>query len=187
LLGKRDDLLTEAERVSEQLAKLTNDIDALDRALAILGYVEDLKDRAGRRKRDVVFGRRGLSKVILGELRNATSPVTNRGIAFAIISKRGEDPKDRTRLANVMKMTAKALQKLRVEGVMKVEVDEKKTMRWERRTQSVCHLQSIATYAIVIKTIAGRRAFCGRVFSQQTMGCYGLWNRVSDPRCAIRI
>lgn len=86
LLGKRAELFNEAERIRDRLAKIKNDVGALDRVLGTLDYTGDLDAAMPSQKREVLFGGRELSKAIMGELRNAEGPLSSRDIAREIVT-----------------------------------------------------------------------------------------------------
>ncbi|WP_421855903.1 hypothetical protein [Oricola sp.] len=64
LLSKRADLLSEAQILRDRVAKIKNDLDALDRTLGVLGYDGDLDAMMPRQKRHVLFGRGELSRQV---------------------------------------------------------------------------------------------------------------------------
>lgn len=133
LLTKRREMLTEAERLRDRLAEIRNDLQALDRTLATLGYTGDLEAMMPRQKRQVIFGRGELSRAIFDELRHAGSPLTSRDIAFSIVAMRGEDARDRRYIAELTKRVSKALRAMREEGHVRSVADVKGNLTWERR------------------------------------------------------
>lgn len=56
LVLRRGDLVTEAERITERLAEIKNDVKALDKTLLLVGYDGDLDAIMPRQKRNVIFG-----------------------------------------------------------------------------------------------------------------------------------
>jgi hypothetical protein len=108
LLSKRADLLGEAETLRDRLAEIRNDIDALDRTLAVLGYDGDLDAQTPRQKRHVLFGRGELSRQVFQVLREAGKPLTSRQIAQEIVSASGMDARDRKFIGDLTKRVGKA-------------------------------------------------------------------------------
>jgi len=109
LLTKRAELLCEAEELRERIAAIRNDIDAMDRILAALGYKGDLDAMMPRQKRYVVFGRNQLAKQVLTVLRKAGGPLSSRQIAEKIMLEIGLDPKDRKATTDFVRRVGKAL------------------------------------------------------------------------------
>ncbi len=130
LITKRADLWNEALRIRDRLAEIRNDIGALDRTLAVLGYKGDLDAAMPRQKREVIFGRGELSKAIYGELREANGPLSSRDIAREIVALRGEDARDRKYLSDLTRRVSKALRGMREEGHVKSVADAKGNLRW---------------------------------------------------------
>ena len=56
VLRRRADLFSQAERIRDRVAKIRNDIRALDRTLATLWFEGDLDAMMPRQKRTVIFG-----------------------------------------------------------------------------------------------------------------------------------
>lgn len=119
LLSKRRDLLTEAERLRDRIAEIKNDLSALDRTLATLGFKGDLEGMMPRARRQVVFGRGDLLRAIMDELRGAERPLRSREIAQAIVAIRGDDPRDQRYIADLTRRVGKALRPLRDAGDVK--------------------------------------------------------------------
>ncbi len=109
LLTKRADLLGEAETIRDRLAAIKNDVGAVDRTLAVLGYDGDLEAQMPRQKRHVLFGRGELTRTVFAILRDATEPMTTRAITQEMLTLQGMDGRDRALLSDAVKRTAKAL------------------------------------------------------------------------------
>ncbi|MGH6922234.1 MAG: hypothetical protein ACRED5_00560 [Propylenella sp.] len=124
----------EAERIRDRLAEIKNDIAALDRTLATLGYKGDLNALMPRQKRDVLFGRGELSRAIVGELRDAPEPMTSRQLAQAIVAVSEQDASDRKLVAELTKRVGKACRALVVEGRMQRKLDGKGSVFWSLRS-----------------------------------------------------
>ena len=108
LLTKRADLLGEAETIRDRLAEIRNDVDAIDRALRVIGYAGDLDAAMPRAKRQVLFGRGELTRQVLTVLRREGRPLTSRQIAQEIVSDSGMDARDRKTVADLTKRVGKA-------------------------------------------------------------------------------
>ena len=109
-------MFTEAEHIRDRLAEIRNDIQALDRTLATLGFDGDLDATMPRQRRQVIFGRGELVRAILDELRGAGRPLRSREIAQALIATKGDDPRDQRYIADLTRCGGKALRPLRDEG-----------------------------------------------------------------------
>ncbi|MGB3875069.1 MAG: hypothetical protein WA980_04365 [Shinella zoogloeoides] len=135
LLKKRADLFGEAERLRDRMAEIKNDIHALDRVLQSLGYDGDLDAAMPRQKRDVIFGRGELTRAILSELRDSDHALSSREIAQSIIALRGEDPRDRKYLSDLVKRVSKALRQQRENGNVRSLKDEHGNIVWDRKAR----------------------------------------------------
>lgn len=116
LLRKRAEMMGAANRLREEMAVISNDIDALDRVLVSLGYDGDLKGIASRSNRVVFFARNELRRWLLNELRQATGPVTSRDLAEKLIGLEGKDVRDRRLRNDMVKRVGKALKLMRTHG-----------------------------------------------------------------------
>jgi hypothetical protein len=130
LLTKRREMFTEAERIRDRLAEIRNDILALDRTLATLGFSGDLEGMMPRQRRQVIFGRGELVRAILDELRGAGRPMRSREIAQALIALRGDDPRDQRYIADLTRRVGKALRPLRDDGAVKSLHDQRGCVMW---------------------------------------------------------
>lgn len=126
-------MLTETERNRDRLAEIRNDLQALDRTLAALGFLGDLEGMMQRQKRQVIFGRGELVRAILDELRGAERPLRSREIAQAPIALRGDDPRDRRYMADITRRIGKGLRPFRDEGRVKMLHDECGAFLWSCR------------------------------------------------------
>lgn len=132
LLTKRADLLGEAERLRDRLAKIKNDISAIDRVLGSLGYAGDLDAQMPRQKREAIFGRGELTRAILDELRGADGPMTSREIAQAVVALSG-DARDRRYVSDLTKRVSRALRMLREQDTVRSGVDNNGNVMWSLR------------------------------------------------------
>lgn len=130
LLTRRREMLTEAERLRDRIAEIKNDLSALDRTLATLGFKGDLEGMMPRQKRHVVFGRGDLLRAILDELRGAERPLRSREIALAIIAVRGDDPRDQRYLADLTRRVGKALRPMIASGSVHQAKDKHGSVVW---------------------------------------------------------
>jgi hypothetical protein len=135
LLAKRRDMLTEAELIRDRLAEIKNDLSALDRTLATLGFRGDLEGMMPRQKRQVIFGRGDLLRAILDELRGAERPLRSREIAQAIIAVRGDDPRDQRYIADLTRRIGKAVRPLKQQGEVSCARDEHGSVTWHLATK----------------------------------------------------
>ena len=131
LLAKRSELFNEAERIRDRLAEIRNDIGALDRTLATLGFKGDLDALMPRQKRNVIFGKGELTDAIVWELKSAERPLRSREIAASIVAMRGDDARDRKYLSDLTKRVSKALRILRDHGEVRSAADGRGNLNWE--------------------------------------------------------
>lgn len=133
LLTKRSMLFNEAERIRDRLAEIRNDIQALDRVLGTLGYTGDLDAEMPRQKRMVVFGKGELTRAILDELREATTPMTSRQIAQAIVAVSGMDARDRRYVSDLTKRVGKALRQMPTPNALRKAANASGDIVWSAR------------------------------------------------------
>lgn len=107
LLLRRSELMEEIGSTREQLAVLTNDVEALDRVLEGLGYQGDVK-LTPRVPRVVLFYRNELRHYLAGTLREH-GPQTSRQMAERLIQLEGKDTRDRRMMNDIVKRISKAL------------------------------------------------------------------------------
>lgn len=74
---------------------------------------------------------------ILSELRGAEEPLTSRDIATAIISLRGDDPRDRRYMADLVRRVGNACRALASEERIRRAVDAKGNVVWAASRQTV--------------------------------------------------
>ncbi len=130
LLTKRREMISEAEGLRDRLAAIKNDMAALDRTLASLGFTGDLEAMMPRQRRHVIFGRGELLRAILDELRDAERPLRSREIAQAIVAVQGNDVRDQRLIADLTKRVGKALRPLKAEGLVKAARDRSGVVVW---------------------------------------------------------
>ena len=131
LLQKRSEMMGEAQGLRESLAKVGNDIEALDRTLIALGYRGDLKSVAPRGNRVVYFHRDELRRFCINELREAKGPISSRGIAEKIIGIEGKDAADRGLRNDMVKRVGKSLKLLRHQGISRSSRNHLGQFVWE--------------------------------------------------------
>lgn len=129
LLTKRADLLGEAEAIRDRLAEIRNDIDAIDRALRVIGYSGDLDAQMPRQKRHVIFGRGELSRQVFAILRRERRPLTSRQIAQEIVSDSGMDARDRKYVTDLTRRVGKACRQY-PDGAVRKATDAQGNIVW---------------------------------------------------------
>lgn len=108
LLRKRKSLLTEMERLREQVSVLINDVGALDRVLRSLGYSEPL-GTSGAKPYARPFARNEIRRTVLDLLREVGSPVTTRDLSIQFAKAHSLDHLDRGMMLQVSKRVSKVL------------------------------------------------------------------------------
>lgn len=130
LLTKRADLFGEATKLRDRLAEIKNDVAALERTLATLGYEGDLDAAMPRQKREVLFGRGELTRGILDTLRDAAGPMTSREVAQSVLALAGNDARDRKLMTDHTRRVSKALRALSIEGTARRANDAQGNVVW---------------------------------------------------------
>jgi len=133
LLKTRADLFNEAERITERLAEIKNDVKALDKTLRLIGYEGDLDKIMPRQKRNVMFGQGELLGALMLELRHADGPMRSRELAQNIIAATGDDIRDRRAVSDLTRRVSKALRVQREKGVVIGQQDESRNIQWTLR------------------------------------------------------
>lgn len=133
LLKTRSDLFNEAERITERLAEIKNDVKALDKTLRLVGYDGELDAIMPRQKRNVMFGQGELSSALMLELRHATGPLRSRELAQNILAASGDDIRDKRAVSDLTRRVSKALRTQRENGVVIGKTDESRNIMWTLR------------------------------------------------------
>lgn len=134
LLQKRAEMMEEIAVTREQLAILSNDIEAMDRVLERLGYQGEIK-LTPRLPRVVLFYRGELRQFLLGQLRER-GPLTSRQMAETLIQSEGKDARDRRMVNDIVKRIGKALRQMQDSGIVTRTPDKiKGEYVWEIRKE----------------------------------------------------
>jgi len=130
LLTKRVSLFHEREEVRAKLASLDNDISAIDRAIRLLGYEDDLNAlmpaSAGKR----LYKQGEISRHVSDILRTATEPLTSRQIALLIAERRGENTNDHKHMVRLTNNVSRVLGNFRAQGRVASEGNGKGLQLW---------------------------------------------------------
>lgn len=108
LLRKRAELLDALERQRNQVSGTMNDLNALDRVLAALGYNGE-RDLARPRNKVATFMRVEVQRYILDELRASERPITTRELAVRLATREGRDAGDRGMMLDFTKRVSKSI------------------------------------------------------------------------------
>lgn len=100
----------------ELMARLSNDVEALDRTLENLGYSGDVK-LTPRAARIILFYRNELRDFCVAQLRDR-GPLTTRQIGLALMEMEGKDALDRRMLGDIVRRISRSLRHLRQAGVV---------------------------------------------------------------------
>ena len=104
LLKRRGELFNEAERITERLAEIKNDIKAFDKTLRALDYKGDLDKIMPRQRRNVIFGQGELLGALMLELRHAERPMRSRELAQNVLATTGDDIRDRRAVTDLTRL-----------------------------------------------------------------------------------
>jgi|GEM_PF-1454128 len=113
LIKKRGEIAGQHKVAVKSADALKADLDAIDRALVLVGYQDDPKGIAPRGKYKQLFGRNELKLTIRDMLRDA--PADDKAIAARIIEAKGWDADDALR-ADVLKRVRHAIQRAQKDG-----------------------------------------------------------------------
>ena len=116
LLKTRGEMFNEAERITERLAEIKNDIKALDKTLRLVGYEGDLDAIMPRQRRNVIFGQGELLDALMLELRHAEGPLKSRELAQNVLASSGSDIRDRRAVSDLTRRVSKCLRVQRENG-----------------------------------------------------------------------
>ena len=133
LLKTRSDLFNEAERITDRLAEIKNDIKALDKTLRLIGYEGDLDAIMPRQKRNVIFGQGELLGALMLELRHAQGPMRSRELAQNVLATSGDDIRDKRAVSDLTRRVSKCLRVQREKGVVIGKMDESRNIQWVLR------------------------------------------------------
>ena len=136
LLKKRSELFQEAERITERLAEIKNDIKAFDKTLRVLGYEGDLDAIMPRQRRNVIFGQGELLDALMLELRHAEGPLKSRELAQNVLASTGDDIRDRRAVSDLTRRVSKCLRVQREKGAVICQKDGNRNALWILRPRS---------------------------------------------------
>ena len=133
LLKRRGELFKEAERITERLAEIKNDIKAMYKTLRVIGYEGDLDKIMPRQRRNVIFGQGELLGALMLELRHASGPMRSRELAQNVLASSGDDIRDRRAVSDLTRRVSKCLRVQREKGVVIGKQDESRNIQWVLR------------------------------------------------------
>ena len=136
LLKRRGELFNEAERITERLAEIKNDIKAMDKTLRVIGYEGDLDKIMPRQRRNVIFGQGELLGALMLELRHASGPMRSRELAQNVLASSGDDIRDRRAVSDLTRRISKCLRVQREKGVVIGQNDESRNIQWILRPRN---------------------------------------------------
>ena len=136
LLKRRGELFKEAERITERLAEIKNDIKAFDKTLRVLGYEGDLDAIMPRQRRNVIFGQGELLDALMLELRHAEGPLKSRELAQNVLASTGDDIRDRRAVSDLTRRVSKCLRVQREKGAVICQKDGNRNAMWILRPRS---------------------------------------------------
>ena len=136
LLKRRGELFKEAERITERLAEIKNDIKAFDKTLRVLGYEGDLDKIMPRQRRNVIFGQGELLDALMLELRHAEGPLKSRELAQNVLASTGDDIRDRRAVSDLTRRVSKCLRVQREKGAVICQKDGNRNAMWILRPRS---------------------------------------------------
>lgn len=116
LLGRRSEIMEEIALTRERLAVMSNDIEAIDRALETLGYQGDVQ-LTPRVPRIVLFYRGELRQFLRGQLAEH-GELTSRQLAVALVQAEGKDNRDRRMMNDIVRRMGKALRQMVDAGIV---------------------------------------------------------------------
>lgn len=136
LLKRRAEMFNEAERITERLAEIKNDIKAMDKTLRVLGYEGDLDAIMPRQRRNVIFGQGELLDALMLELRHAERPLKSRELAQNVLASTGDDIRDRRAVSDLTRRVSKCLRVQREKGVVICQKDGNRNAQWVLRPRA---------------------------------------------------
>ena len=121
LLAKRQGLTNLNAELRERMAIVANDIEAVERVLASLGYQGQLVGITPRAARIVLSYRNELREYLLAELRKSDAALTSRELAARVCQVEGKDWQDRRLMTDVTRRGGCAMRKVRAARVVEGE------------------------------------------------------------------
>ena len=136
LLKRRGELFNEAERITERLAEIKNDIKAMDKTLRVIGYEGELDMIMPKYQRSFRFDQGDLAKAVVFELRYAAKPLKAREIAENMLVTKGMDIRDTITVTALRSRVSKSLRRLRDRGVIVGMKDGQRGLSWVLRPRA---------------------------------------------------
>jgi|GEM_PF-2049014 len=125
LLRKRGEILSDLTETRERIAQNQNDLEAVERCLALMGHDGELPTqdkRKPKKGRVVLYYRNELRTFIRRALESSDGPLTTRDIALDLIDREGRNPDDRRLYNDIVKRVSAALGKMRNDGAVTAEL-----------------------------------------------------------------
>jgi len=130
LLKTRGEMFNEAERITERLGEIKNDLKALDKTLRLVGYKGELDSIMPRQRRNVIFGQGELLDALMLELRHATGPLKSRELAQNVLASTGDDIRDRRAVSDLTRRVSKCLRVQAEKGTVIKQRVEGGNIKW---------------------------------------------------------
>jgi hypothetical protein len=114
LRAKRDEILSEIDRLEGFIAGLRADLSQIDAVVGILNRVP--ASYAPRTARKRLFQRGETGRIVFAALRRSERPLSTREIVALVAAQKGEDVSDPVVVSSIMNRLGKSLAKYRQRG-----------------------------------------------------------------------
>ena len=134
LLTKRSQVVQTLRDAEYALADAQADVDAIDRALKLVGFKDDPRPYMPKRKNRRIFKKGEMLSGAYAVLREADGPLSSREICLKLLSDKGLDALDKKTVNQVTSRVYKALLREKEAGLLHSNRDAKHRLMWGLKT-----------------------------------------------------
>ena len=131
LLTKRSQVVQTLRDAEYALADAQADVDALDRALKLMGFKDDPRPYMPKRKNRRIFKKGEMLSGAYAVLREADGPLSSREICLKLLSDKGFDLSDKKIVNQVTSRVYKALLREKDAGRVKAHQQGGRSQSWK--------------------------------------------------------
>jgi len=129
LLRKRNEILADICESQERIGQSKNDLESIERCLALLGHDGELPTQKKKAVRVNLYYRNELRSFIRKQLNDSGTRLTTRELAERLIEIEGRDANDRRVRSDLIRRIGSSLYKMRNDGAARSE-KEGSEVRW---------------------------------------------------------
>jgi hypothetical protein len=121
LLRKRNEILADICESQERVGQSKNDLESIERCLALLGHEGELPTQKSKATRVNLYYRNEIRSFVRKQLSESETPLTTRELAERLIEHEGRDANDRRIRSDLIRRIGSSLYKMRNDGAARSE------------------------------------------------------------------